>query len=497
MINTDLEKRFEELVLKVKDYYPSADFGKLKKAFEFAKLAHADEKRLSGLPFVGHPLETAVILTDWKMDKDTIVAALLHDTIDHGAATKDDILTNFGDEVCQLVEGVTNVSQVRLKGSTDKVFVENLRKMFLAIAKDLRIVFLRLAERIDNLKTLEYLPIDNQQSYAKEGLEIYAPLAERLGMWKVKTQIDDLSFKYAYPNEYQKVTVQSLSFFKNAENRIFRMKKKILSELNQQGVKAKVYGRKKGLYSLFNKLERPEVKWDFEKVQDIVALRILTDSIKDCYIALSSVYKYYKPVPHIPIADYISAPKPNGYQSIHIKVYGDESFITEVQIRTNEMHEQAEKGVAAHWAYSDAKSHGVSEEVRDKKGVFVDPGKLSWVKQLAEWQKEISDSDEFLKAVKFDALSRRIFVFTPNGDVYDLPENSTPIDFAFAVHTKLAEYLKGAKVNDKIVPLDYKLSSGQVVEILKHKEKIKPNRDWLDFAVTTMARREIKKSLRK
>jgi GTP diphosphokinase / guanosine-3',5'-bis(diphosphate) 3'-diphosphatase len=492
--NLDLENRFNELISKVLEYNSKADVEKIKRAFDFAKVAHTGEKRVSGIDYVWHPLETAIILAEWKMDQSSIITGLIHDTVEHGAATLVDIEQSFGSEISQLVGGVTKVSKVKLKGRTEEVFVENLRKMFLAISKDLRIVFLRLAERLDNLKSLEYLPELRRTKYATESLEIYAPLAERLGMWQVKTKIDDLAFEYAYPAEYKNTLKLSEGAYKDAERRIVLMKKTLLKELNKQRVKAKILGRKKGLFSLWKKLTRPEINYDIEKLHDVVALRILVEEISDCYVALGSVHKFYKPMPHIPISDFISVPKPNGYRSIHTKVYGADSDSVEVQIRTFEMHREAEFGIAAHWAYSDAKKSGIQSNILEK-GVTVPIKKLQWVKELSEWQKEMSDSEEFLQAVKFDALSRRIFVFSPKGDVYDLPEDATPIDFCYAVHTGLAKYIKGAKVNDKIVPLDYKLQNGQVVEILKHKEAKKPNKDWLNFAVTTMARREIKKSL--
>ncbi len=496
MENNDIEKRFEELISKIREYSISADFAKIMESFEFAKLAHTDEKRLSGEDYIWHPLETSFILAAWKMDSATIIAGLLHDTIEHGAATQEDIAQKFGDEILRLVEGVTKVSSVKLTGSGNELFVENLRKMFLAMAKDLRVVFIRLAERLDNLKSLKFLPKDRREKYALDSLEIYSPLSERLGMWAVKTEIDDLAFEHAYPNEYKRVKELSAPFYKKAENRIIKMKRRLLKELSIEKVSAKIYGRKKGLYSLFTKLKRTEISWNLDRVYDIVALRIIPVTINECYTVLGIVHKLYKPVPHIPLTDFIAVPKPNGYRSIHMKVFGPEEGIVEIQIRTQEMHEEAEKGAAAHWQMSILKSAGKLSSEDIDKGKFQVSTKLDWVKQLAEWQNTIKDSDEFIKAVKFDALSKRIFVFTPKGDLFDLPENSTPVDFAFAVHTKLAEYIKGAKVNDKIVPLNFKLSSGQVVDILKHKEKIKPNRDWLDFVVTTMAKREIKKSLR-
>jgi len=493
-----LEGRFEQLVKTIHEYNENVDLVRIRRAFEFAKLAHAGEKRISGSEVIWHPLETSIILASWKMDIATIVAGLLHDTIEHGAATEKDISEYFGEEVLGLVKGVTKVSKIKLKGSSDEIFVENLRKMFLAIAKDLRIVFLRLAERIDNLKSYEYVPEEQRKLYAKDSLEIYAPLAERLGMWEVKTQIDDLSFPYVYPQEYQKVKKLSALYYKDAEKRVEKMKKNLLRQLKREGVDAKIHGRKKGLFSLWKKLDRPEIDWDLAKIHDIVALRMLVEEVSECYVALGIVHKYFKPIPHLALADFIAVPKPNGYSSIHTKVFGENDKAVEIQITTHNLHEENQYGLAAHWHLSLIKSRkGISSKDIDVGKHNVVGKKFEWVEKLAEWQKEISDSEEFLKAVKFDALSRRIFVFSPKGDVFDLPMNATPVDFTFAVHSDLGDYIKAAKVDGKIVPLNYKLKSGQVVEILKSKEKRLPSHDWLEFVVTNFARREITKTIRK
>jgi GTP diphosphokinase / guanosine-3',5'-bis(diphosphate) 3'-diphosphatase len=492
-----LENRFKELIKLLRDENPNIDVDMVRKAFEFAKLAHAGEIRNSGVEVIWHPLETSIILAEWKMDLATVIAGLLHDTVEHGAATREDITEYFGEEILVLVDGITKVSQIKIGGNDDEYFVENLRKMFLAIAKDLRVVFLRLAERIDNLKSVKFLPDGRRKDFTKNSLEIYAPLAERLGMWEAKTQIEELAFPHAKPQEYVRTKTLYQSIYKNAERKVVEMKAVIERSLKVAGIDARILGRKKTLYSLLNKLKRPDIDWDINKVHDIVALRIIVSEVKDCYLSLETIYKLYKPVPFIKMTDFIALPKPNGYRSIHTKVFGPSNYIAEVQIRTEEMHEEAEKGPAAHWQMNTLKSSGKldSKGVDEGKWSVADE-KLSWVKQLAEWQKEVKNSDEFLKAVKFDALSRRIFVFTPKGDVYDLPENATPVDFAYAVHTDMGQYLKLAKVDGKIVPLNYKLRNGQVVEILKNKEKRKPNHDWLDFVVTTLARREIKKKLK-
>jgi guanosine-3',5'-bis(diphosphate) 3'-pyrophosphohydrolase len=497
MENCELEEKFYEFIKKIRESYSKADLGKIEKAWEFAKLAHHGQTRLSGEPYVIHPLEVARILTAWKLDSDSITAGILHDTTEDGGATMEDLEKEFGSRVSLLVEGVTKVSDLKLRGSKEEEFVENLRKMFLAMAKDLRVVLIKLADRLHNMRTLNYLPEFKQKRISQETLEVYAPLADRLGMGEIKAELEDLAFPYVYKEEYKKVVSESRICYKKVEEIIDKMKKAILKALAEEKIKAKIQARKKHLYSLWKKLERPDVNWNFDKVHDIIAIRVIINSVSECYSSLGIIHKLYKPVPYIGISDFIAQPKPNGYQSIHTKVFGPGTKIVEIQIRDFLMHEQAEFGIAAHWAYAEAKSRGVKEKYLVR-GVQTTPkDKLAWVKQLVEWQSEIKDTKEFYEAVKFDALKERNFVFSPEGDVYDLPKDATPIDFAYAVHTDLANYLKRVKVNEKIVPLNYKLNSGDIVEIVKTKNPKVPPRGWLDFAVTTTARREITKQLRK
>ena len=494
MRSHEIEREFEELLAKVADYNDKANFKKIKSAWEFAKLAHTGQMRLTGDSYSSHPLGTATILAVWKLDETTIIAGLLHDSIEDGGATRQDLVKNFGEEVGELVDGVTKVSHLKLRGSKKEDFIENLRKMFLAMARDLRVVLVKLADRLHNMNTLSPLSPEKQIRIASETIEIYAPLAERLGMGEVKGQLEDLAFPYVYPEEYKKTKTMSQTHFKKAEMHIKKMKRALLKKLAQLGIKAEVHGRKKHLYSLWRKLERHGIDWDFEKIHDIVALRIIVDTTPQCYTALGVVHNLFKPIPSVGISDFIAQPKPNGYRSIHTKVFGPKGRQVEVQIRTKVMHEEAEFGIASHWAYGEAKQRGIKDKVLEKFGVKASE-KLSWVKQLVEWQRSITDSKEFLRAVKFDALGHRNFVFSPKGDVFDLPMGATPVDLAYAVHTDLGNYIKGAKVDGKIVTLDYKLKSGQVVEILKSKNPKKPNRDWLDFVVTTTARAQIKKAI--
>src|SRR3989344_1163354 len=497
MAQKELEKHFKELLVNYKVTRGNAGIDILKNTWKFAKLAHIGQKRLTGDPYASHSLAVAAILFSWKLDLPSIVAGFLHDTIEDGGAASKDIIGEFGEEVNRLVEGVTKVSNVRLRGSQDEEFIENLRKMFLAMAKDLRVVLIKLADRLHNMQTLYALPKDKQLRIARETLEVFAPLAERLGMGEVKAELDDLSFPYVYPEAYKKVKKLSIFHYKKAEEHIKKMKRNLLSKLATNGIEAKIDGRKKHLYSLWTKLERPEIRWEFGKVHDIVALRILVKTMPLCYSALGIVHNFYKPVPTIGVSDFIAQPKPNGYRSIHTKVFGPRGRIVEVQIRTFKMHEESEYGIASHWAYSEAKTRGKDDYFLEKVGVKASDDKLSWIKQLAEWQNEISDSKEFFRAIKFDALSSRNFVFSPNGDVYDLPAGATPVDYAYAVHTQLGSYIKGSKVDGRVVPLNYKLRSGQVVEIIKSKNPHPPRSDWLNFVVTNVARREIEKYLRK
>lgn len=493
-----MEQQFQELIQQVRSYNDNPNaLAQITKAWEFAKLAHGDKKRDTGDPFVIHPLTVALYLAHWEMDVDSIVAGLLHDTISWGGANIHDIEEEFGPEVTALVSGVSRVEVPRKGTPQDDFYSENMRKMLLAMASDLRIVVIRMASRLHNMETQYAVPEERRLRNAKETLEIFAPLAERLGMGELKVKFEDLGFQYLYPEEYERMVDESKPYYKKAEEHIKKMKHNLLKHFARESLDAKILARKKHLYSLWKKVQRSEIGGDFSKIHDIVAMRILTNDIKDCYIALGILHQLYKPVPSIPLRDYIAQPKPNGYRSMHTNVFGPDGRITEVQIRTFEMNEQAEHGVAAHWAYADAKASGMSDTDLEKGTISADESKLSWVKQLVQWHEEISDSKEFLEAVKFDALKDRIYVFTPKGDVYDLPSGATPIDFAYAVHTGLGKFIRGAMVNNKIVPLNKKLKNGDVVEILKHKNPVEPKEDWISFVATTTARRQIQKHLRK
>lgn len=466
----------------------------LQKTYDFAVFAYGDLKRRSGEPLINHPLTVANTLASWHQPQVVIQAALLHDTIEDSFVTVTDIQKEFGSEIATLVDTVTKVGEVKLRGSTNEVFTENLRKMFIAMSRDIRVVLIRLADRLHNLETLSALPHLKSVRIAKESLEIYAPLAERLGMGAVKGQIEDLSFAHAYPDRYHWVVELSKTPLAQATRFADKAIKTLQIKLAENNIPAHVHGRSKHFYSLYNKLHRPEIDKDITKIHDLLALRIITGSIKDCYAALGVVHQTWKPAPHLGLSDYIAQPKPNGYQSIHTRVFGPHGGIIEVQVRTEEMHHQAEYGLAAHWSYSEAKTKGASGEVLNT-GIAI-PKKLQWVRQLIDWQTEVKDNQEYLKSVTLDALEHRIFVYSPKGDVFDLPRGATPIDYAYAVHSDLVKYLRGTKVNGKSVPLSYQLKSGDLVEITKSKQTRQPSRDWLSFVKTSRARLRIHQSLK-
>ncbi len=485
----------ESLIAKVQDYNSKADFDLIKRAYEFALIAHAGQKRYSGEPVITHPLAVAQILAYYRLDSVSLAAGLLHDVIEDSGVSSAELKKDFGEEVTRLVEGVTKLSQIKLRGSSEEEYVENLRRMLLAMAKDLRVILVKLADRLHNMQTLEFLPKEKQLRNAKETLEVYAPLAERLGMGEIKGQLEDLAFPYVFPQDYQWIVGYSKPHYKKAAEFLKKATRAIYKELAKEGIRAKVTSRPKHLYSLWQKLLRPEINKDIGKVYDLVAMRILVETVKDCYAALGIVHSIWKPVPNQGVSDFIAQPKPNGYRSLHTRVFSLNQRILEVQIRTFEMHEEAENGVAAHWFYANEKSKPQTSQAKRDQGFFVPNNKLSWVKQLVSWQKEVVGSKEFLEALRFDALAHRIFVFSPKGDVYDLPQGATPVDFAYAVHSDLGNETKGAMVNGKMVPLDFKLKSGDMVEIIK-KEGGKPSGKWLRFVVTSQARREISKYAR-
>ncbi|MDX9893429.1 MAG: RelA/SpoT family protein [Patescibacteria group bacterium] len=462
------------------------DFDFIKLAYEYSEQAHHGQTRKSGEPYIQHPLRTAIQLANMKLDQATIIAGLLHDVPEDTDYSLVDIEKNFGPEIAKLVGGITKLGIIKYRGI--EKYAENLRKMFVSMAQDIRIILIKMADRLDNLRTLDALPKEKQKRIAAESLEIYAPIANRLGMGSIKGEIEDLAFPYVYPEKYQWLEQEIIPAIKVEMEYIQKVIKTIEKELRQNKIKiVSIHGRAKRLYSLYRKLIRPQYDGDVSKIYDLVALRILVPTVGDCYHALGIVHENWKPLPGR-IKDYISQPKPNGYQSLHSTVFGPEGKIVEVQIRTPEMHHQAEFGIAAHWHYKETNHR--SKKLGDKG--YTLPKKLDWVQDLVKWQEEIRDNEQYLKALTLDFFQNRIFVFTPKGDVIDLPENATPVDFAYHVHSWIGDHCVGAKINGQITSLDDKLKNGDVVEIITDKNRKGPSRDWLKFVKTGAAKGKIK-----
>ena len=455
----------------------------IERAYEFAKKAHAGQKRLSGEPYIIHPLAVAENLADFTVDIPTLASALLHDVSEDTQYSINDIKKEFGDEIAFLVEGVTKLDKIKYKG-TERA-AENLRKMFLAVAEDIRVVLIKLIDRLHNMKTIQHMNPEKQKRIALETLEIYAPLSYRLGIGEIKGQLEDLSFPIVSPNEYDWLAKRLKDHFEERKKYVERLLPAVNRELKLEKINyVDVHARAKHSYSLYKKLLKFDM--DLNKIFDLIAVRIIVPEIESCYAALGVIHKLWRPMPGL-IKDYIALPKPNGYKSIHTTVFGPEGKMIEFQIRTSQMHEEAEKGIAAHWAYSEQKG---TKNYAEKRPAFARKNDLQWVNQLREWQKDFDKPDEFLDALKIDFFKNRIFVLTPKGDVFDLPEGATPIDFAYAVHTDIGNTATGAKVNNKMVSLNHELHNGDIVEILTQKNK-KPNADWLDFVKTAGARKKI------
>ena len=455
----------------------------IKSAYEVAWNAHKNQKRESGEPYIQHPLNVALTLTKMNLDTETIAAALLHDVVEDTNVGLKEIENKFGAVVAFLVDGVTKLDKIKYGGIEGKA--ENLRKMFLAMARDIRVVLIKLADRYDNIKTLNYLPKERQQRIALETLEIYAPIAYRLGMGELKGQLEDLSFGCLYKKEYDWLLSEVSERYEMQKTYIRALEPIIREILKKENIiPIEIHARTKHLYSLYKKLVRHSM--DFEKIHDLVAARIIMKNIEDCYLALGIIHQAFKPMPGL-IKDYIAMPKPNGYQSLHTSVFGPKGKVTEIQIRTPEMHAKAENGITAHWAYKERNYSG-----RD---LAVTKRELAWVGQLREWQKAVRGSDEFFNSLKIDFFKDRIFVLTPKGEAIDLPEGATPVDFAYAIHSDIGNQCAGAKINGKIVPLNTELQSGDAVEILIQKNK-KPSENWLGFVKTNTAKDRIRNAIK-
>lgn len=467
----------EDLIKIIEKYMTEEELTFVMKAYEYAKLMHKDQKRKSGEPYIIHPVNVAIILADLDMDVETIVSALLHDVVEDTPATYDDIKEMFSEDVAKIVDGVTKLNKLNYK-SSEAFQAENLRKMILAMNNDIRVIIVKLADRLHNLRTLEYMNEEKRKQKAQETIEIYAPLAGRLGIFKIKWELEDLSLRYLDPEGYYDLVEKINKKRSEREKEINEIIKKISAELDKQELHYDISGRPKNFYSIYKKMKGKSKS--FESIYDLIAVRILVDTVKDCYAVLGIVHSMWKPLPGR-FKDYIAMPKPNMYQSLHTTVISDTGEIFEIQIRTYEMHEVAEYGIAAHWKYKGGKSQGKDVD-----------SKLDWLRQLLEWQKDLKDPKEFIDTLKIDFFDDEVFVFTPNGDVVDLPEGSTPVDFAYRVHTGVGNTCVGAKVDSRIVPLNYKLKNGNIVEVITQKSSSGPSRDWLKFVKSPRAKQKIK-----
>ena len=479
---TSPEVLYEDLIRGIRRYHPSDDISMVEKAYVIARDAHKDQKRKSGEPYIIHPLCVAIILADLELDKESIMAGILHDVVEDTVMTLDEITKEFGPEVALLVDGVTKLTQ--LSWSMDKVEIqaENLRKMFLAMAKDIRVILIKLADRLHNMRTLQFMRPEKQREKARETMVIYAPIAHRLGISKIKVELDDLSLKYLKPEVYSDLE-EMISLSKEARKGFVEgIVEEVKRHMRDGGIKATVDGRVKHFFSIYKKMVKQDKT--LEQIYDMFAVRIIVDSVKDCYGALGVIHELYKPIPGR-FKDYIAMPKPNMYQSLHTTLIGSNGQPFEIQIRTYEMHRTAEYGIAAHWKYKESGSGTVAAGDEE--------AKLSWLRQILEWQRDMSDNREFLSLIKsdLDLFSDSVYCFTPTGDVKALPSGSTPIDFAYAIHSAVGNKMVGARVNGKLVNIDYVLQNGDRIEVITSQNSKGPSRDWLKLVRSTQAKNKI------
>jgi guanosine-3',5'-bis(diphosphate) 3'-pyrophosphohydrolase len=464
-------------LLRIADHLEPQGREMVRKAYERAAKAHTGQRRLSGEDYVNHPMEVAAILADLELDAETISAALLHDTVEDTALTAEEVEREFGPEVARLVEGVTKLGRISLR-SDQQQQAENIRKMMVAMAEDLRVVLIKLADRLHNMRTLEPLPDVKRRKISRETLDIYAPLAHRLGIGQIKWELEDLAFQYLEPEAYDDVAKRILRKRHEREALVSDLRDILARELEKVGILADITGRPKHIYSVWQKMTRENK--DFTEIYDLSAIRVLVDSVRDCYGVLGVVHSLWKPVPGR-FKDYVAMPKSNGYQSLHTTVITHTGEPIEIQIRTHEMHRVAEFGVAAHWTYKEGGKDASFDQ------------KLSWLRSLLEWQNDLGDAESFLDTVKVDLFQDEVYVFTPKGDVLNLPADSSPVDFAYRIHTEVGHRCIGAKVNGRMVPLDYELKNGEIVEILTSKGPHGPSRDWLNFVKSASAKERIRK----
>ena len=477
---TSPEVLYQDLITEIKKYHPSSNLSDIEKAYKVAYKAHEGQKRKSGEPYIIHPLCVAIILAELELDKESIIAGLLHDVVEDTVMTSEDVEKEFGSEVALLVDGVTKLTQLNYEHDKIEVQAENLRKMFLAMAKDIRVIMIKLADRLHNMRTMQYQSPAKQIEKSRETMEIYAPIAHRLGISKIKVELDDLSMKYLMPDVYNDLVEQVNLNSPGREAFIKSFIKEVGMHISNAGIEAEIDGRVKHFFSIYRKMVNQNKTLD--QIYDIFAVRIKVDTVKDCYAALGVIHEMYKPIPGR-FKDYIAMPKPNMYQSLHTTLIASNGQPFEVQIRTYEMHRTAEYGIAAHWKYKEGKSGAPSNE----------EAKLSWLRQMLEWQTEMSDNKEFLSSIKSDLnlFSDNIYCFTPTGDVKNLPAGSCPVDFAYSIHSAVGNKMVGARVNGKLVTIDYELKSGDRVEIITSQNSKGPSRDWLNIVKSTQARNKI------
>ena len=485
----DPDRLYDMLIARIRKYHPSTDVSMIEKAYRLASKAHGSQRRKSGEPYIVHPLWVAIILADLEMDKETIVSGMLHDVVEDTDVSEEDIRREFGDEVALLVDGVTKLG--RLSYSSDKLDVqaENLSKMFLAMAKDIRVIIIKLADRLHNMRTLQFMKPEKQKEKAKETMDIYAPIAQRLGISKIKTELDDLALKYSQPEVFFDLVKQINARKTEREEFVQQIVDEVSEHMKNANIKAEVNGRVKHFFSIYKKMVNQDKTVD--QIYDLFAVRIIVESVKDCYAALGVIHELYTPIPGR-FKDYIAMPKPNMYQSLHTTLMSSVGQPFEIQIRTEEMHKTAEYGIAAHWKYKESNDGKKSVEAQEEE-------KLSWLRQILEWQRDMSDNREFMNLIKgdLDLFAEDVYCFTPQGDVKNLPNGSTPIDFAYAIHSAVGNKMVGARVNGKLVNIDYKIQNGDRIEILTSQNSKGPSRDWLNVVKSTQAKNKINQWFKK
>ena len=484
------EQLYLELIEKIKTYHPSNDFSMIEKAYKLAVEAHKDQKRKSGEPYIIHPLKVAYILAELELDMESIVAGILHDIIEDTEYSYEDISNMFSEEIAALVDGVTKLGKLSYT-TKEEVQAENYRKMFLAMAKDIRVILIKLADRLHNMRTLNYMKPEKQREKAQETLDIYAPLAHRLGISKIRSEMEDLCFKYLEPDAFFDLATKIERKKEERDEFVQDIVKELQRKMDEAGIKGKVYGRTKHFFSIYKKMVNQNKTMD--QIYDLFAIRALVDNVKDCYAVLGIVHTMYTPMPGR-FKDYIAMPKPNMYQSLHNSLIGPHGQVFEVQIRTWEMHRTSEYGIAAHWKYKEGKANEKGNRATRR-----DEEKLAWLRQIMEWQRDMADNKEYLDTLKqdFNIFSTQVYAFTPQGDVIQLTKDSTPIDFAYMIHSAVGNKMVGARVNNKIVPIDHKIQNGDIVEIITSQNSKGPNRDWLNVVKSAQARTKIKQWFKK